>query len=76
MQRSTKKWKDLTPTQRAFIVVGAVVQLTLLAMAQRDIANRPAEQIRGPKWLWRIVTLVNFVGPIAYFCCGRTTDER
>lgn len=75
MPRAKKKWKDLTPTQRAFTVVGAVVQLTLLAMAQRDLAKRPAEQIRGPKWLWRIVTLINFGGPIAYFCCGRRRDQ-
>jgi hypothetical protein len=75
MQPSKKKWKDLTPTQRALAVVGAVVQLTLLTLAQRDLSNRPAEQVRGPKWLWRIVTLINFVGPLAYFCCGRNREQ-
>ena len=75
MQPSKKRWKDLTPNQRALAVGGAVLQITLLALAQRDLSRRPAEQVRGPKWLWRIVTLVNFVGPLAYFCRGRTPGQ-
>jgi len=71
MQTSKKKWKDLTPTQRTLVVVGAVVQLALLTLAQRDLSNRSADQVRGPKWLWRLVTMINFVGPISYFCRGR-----
>ena len=46
-------------------------QLALLAAAQRDISRRPAEQIRGPKALWRLATLVNFIGPGSYFAFGR-----
>ena len=49
----------------------AVVQVTLLAAAQIDITRRPKEQIRGAKLLWRILVLVNFIGPIAYFAIGR-----
>ena len=75
MQPSKKRWKDLTPNQRALAVGGAVLQITLLALAQRDLSRRPAEQVRGPKWLWRIITLVNFVGPLAYFCRGRAQGQ-
>ena len=75
MQPPKKKWKDLTPTQRRLAIGGALVQIILLALAQRDLSNRSAKQVRGPKWLWRIVTLVNFVGPLAYFCCGRKTQD-
>jgi hypothetical protein len=71
MQPAKKKWKDFTPTQRGLVIGGAVVQITLLALAQRDLAVRLEEEVRGPKWLWRIVTLINFVGPLTYFCCGR-----
>ncbi len=74
MQPSMRKWKDLTPVQRVLVIVGAVVQLTLLALAQRDLSTRPAEQVRGPKAVWRVVTLINFFGPLAYFCCGRKRD--
>ena len=66
-----KRWQDLNPTQRVFVIIGAIVQITLLALAQRDLAKRPAEQVRGPKGVWRMATMVNFVGPIAYFLWGK-----
>ena len=47
-----------------------LVQLSLLVAAQRDITRRPAEQIRGSKAMWRMATLVNFVGPGSYFTFG------
>ena len=75
MKPSKKRWKDLTPTQRALVVSGVVVQVTLLTLAQRDLSIRSPEQVRGPKWLWRMVTLVNFIGPLVYFCCGRAQDQ-
>jgi hypothetical protein len=61
----------MTPTQRVFVIIGAIVQITLLVVAQRDLGKRPAEQIRGPKVLWRAATMVNFAGPIAYFVWGK-----
>ena len=65
------QWNELTPCQRSAVVGAAVVQLTLLAAAQIDITRRSKEQIRGAKLLWRILVLVNFVGPIAYYAIGR-----
>ena len=65
------KWKDLTPRQRVLAVVGAVLQLTLLTLAQRDLSKRRVDEVRGPKWLWRVATMINFVGPLAYFGFGR-----
>ena len=71
MQSSIRKWKGLTPTQRGFVIVGAVVHITLLAVAQRDLSRRPPELIRGPKGLWRMVTMINVLGPLAYLVFGR-----
>jgi hypothetical protein len=65
-----KKWNELTPAARFGTIVAATVQLSLLIAAQRDIALRPAEQIRGGKTLWRFATLVNFIGPATYFTFG------
>ena len=50
-----------------------VLQVVLLAAALADIYRRPVEEIRGKKWLWSVVALVNFmgIGPIAYFAFGR-----
>lgn len=53
------------------MVIGAVIQLGLLGVAQVDIKRRTAEQLKGPRWLWISVSFINFVGPIAYFLFGR-----
>ena len=74
--KKRKKWKDMTPGQRVGVIIGAAVHLVLVTLAQRDLKNRPEENVRGPKWLWRIVTTVNFVGPLAYFCCGRKQNQE
>lgn len=71
MARPKMRWADLSAGQRAAMVAGGVVQFSLLAYAQWDLTRRPAAEVRGPKWLWRLVTLVNFVGPVAYLVAGR-----
>ena len=65
------KWKDMPPQARVGMVVVGAIQLTLLLAAQRDISRRPAEQIRGSKTMWRLATLINFIGPGSYFAFGR-----
>jgi hypothetical protein len=70
-KKKKKSWKEMPPLARAGTLVAAVVQLSLLIAAQRDISRRPAEQIRGSKAMWRIVSLINFVGPGSYFVFGR-----
>jgi hypothetical protein len=71
MKAERRRWSDLTPGQRAGAVIGGIVQLVLMVLAQRDLNRRTADEIRGPKQLWRAAVLVNFVGPIAYFVIGR-----
>jgi hypothetical protein len=66
-----KKWSDLSSTERAVVVAMSSVQIVLLLAALTDIARRPAAAIRGPRWLWLLVSFVNFVGPITYFVAGR-----
>lgn len=65
-----KAWKDLSPTAKFGTITAAVVQLSLLVAAQTDITRRPANQIRGSKAMWRVATLINFVGPGTYFTFG------
>jgi bacteriorhodopsin len=67
----TKKWKDLTAPQRAGFGLLTAVQVGLLLAAQIDLTRRTDEQVNGPKAAWRAVTLINFVGPLAYFAFGR-----
>jgi len=65
-----KTWKELSPMAKIGTITAAVVQISLLIAAQRDISRRPAAEIRGSKALWRAATLVNFVGPGTYFTFG------
>jgi hypothetical protein len=69
--RRKKSWSEMTPSQRVWVVVGAIVQMALLGTALYDLNRRPAAEIRGSKRLWGSAVFVNFFGPIAYFLFGR-----
>jgi len=69
-----RRWSDLSEGTRRLIIVTAVAESILKGAALIDIKRRPADQIRGPKWLWvPVVTVVNSLGivPISYFLFGR-----
>ena len=65
-----KSWKELSPMARVGTITAGTVQLALVTAAQLDISRRPAQEIRGSKGLWRLATLVNFIGPASYFTFG------
>jgi hypothetical protein len=72
-----KRWKDLPESQRRMIVVGVVLEAVVKVAALRDLKRRPADQVRGPKWLWGgVITVANSAGlvPAAYFVLGRRHD--
>jgi hypothetical protein len=59
------------------IVVGVVLEAVVKVAALRDLKRRPADQVRGPKWLWGgVITVANSAGlvPAAYFVLGRRHD--
>jgi hypothetical protein len=66
-----KRFGDLPPAARVAIVLAGALEVGLLAAAQIDITRRPADRIRGSKRFWRLISLINVVGPIAYFRRGR-----
>jgi hypothetical protein len=72
MSEAIDKFKKLPPAYQAAIVAVTVWNLWLSATAERDIQRRPADQIRGPKALWRLACLTNTLGPAVYFRWGRT----
>ena len=73
MTRQKKKWSDLTPTQQKAVIAGGVVEVALTAVALRDLARRPASEVRGRKWQWVLAFAVQPFGPIAYLLRGRRT---
>lgn len=68
---SKKRWRDLSASQRTAIVVAGAAEVVLTVGALRDLAQRPAGQVRGSKWIWALVCLIQPVGPPAYLRFGR-----
>lgn len=69
-----RRWSDLSEGTRRLIIAAAVADSILKGAALVDIKRRPANQIRGPKWLWvPVIVVVNSAGvvPISYFVLGR-----
>jgi Phospholipase_D-nuclease N-terminal len=66
-----RKWADLSAAQRRAVYAGGAVEAVLTSMALRDLARRPAVEVRGPKALWVLALFVQPVGPLAYFIAGR-----
>ena len=67
-------WNDLDEGTRRLIIVVAVAESILKGVALVDLKRRPADQVRGPKWLWApVIAVVNSAGvvPISYFVFGR-----
>ena len=66
-----KAWVDMTPTQKKIVVATGIVEVALTAWCLRDLRQRPAELVRGPKALWGPALSIQPVGPIAYLVWGR-----
>lgn len=47
------------------------VEVVVAVLAYRDLARRPAELVRGPKRLWRIVIGMNPGNSLLYWLLGR-----
>lgn len=72
--RLRQKWRALTPMQQRLLVAAAPLDTAAKTAALVDLARRPADAVRGPKWLWATaLPVVNSAGvlPAAYFCLGR-----
>jgi hypothetical protein len=48
-----------------------VVQAVVGTLTVRDINRRPAEQVRGPKLLWKLWGGTNTFGALVYWLFGR-----
>ena len=74
-----RRWGDLSERTRKLIIVVAVAEAILKGAALIDLKRRPANQVRGPKWLWApVIAVVNSAGavPISYFVFGRRPPSR
>ncbi len=67
--------KGVSGNQRAWAILKGVIQIGLFVAAQRDITRRPATQIRGDRRMWRAISFVTILGPLAYFALGIVRRE-
>ena len=68
------RWKDLNPTARRLILLGAAVDGILKSIALVDLKRRPASEVNGSKARWAVaIVLLNSVGlvPVLYLVRGR-----
>ena len=56
---------------RIALAVLFLAEVGLAALTWRDIRNRPAEEIRGSKRLWRVISTINPGNSVAYWLVGR-----
>jgi hypothetical protein len=68
------RFKQRPPAQRAVAVALLLISLVLVLSAERDLQRRRSDQVRGPKFLWRVVCL-NALGSMTYFRWGRRASE-
>ena len=65
-----KSFSELSAKQRMVAVIVITISLWLVAAAERDIGRRKKDEVRGSRFIWRVVSL-NALGAISYFRWGR-----
>ncbi|GED99432.1 hypothetical protein [Gordonia crocea] len=69
-----KRWNDLSPKAKGFVVGAAAVDAGLRAWALRDLGSRTKDEVNGPKSLWSAgLAIINSAGifPLVYLVKGR-----
>jgi hypothetical protein len=73
---ASRSWNSFSPGFRSALIALAAVEGALLLAAQVDITRRPAKGVAGSKGAWRLISLVELFGPIAYFVFGRVDPKQ
>jgi nitrate reductase NapE component len=72
MSKAIADFKNLSPVNRLLVAILGALGFALISVAERDIQRRPADEMRGPKLIWRLVSL-NMLGAVGYLLWGRQT---
>jgi hypothetical protein len=57
--------------KRIALVALVLAEVGLAALTWRHLRRRPAEEIRGSKWFWRVISTINPGNSVAYWLVGR-----
>lgn len=69
--KKTKEWNEFSLPAKIGIIAAVVAELAAKVGVWTDLAKRPADKVRGPKWLWVVLSFINSFGPGAYFAIAR-----
>lgn len=65
-----QRYSEMTGAGKAAVLLIAAISLVIIGRAERDIASRDDDEVRGSRAAWRLVSL-NALGAIAYLRFGR-----
>jgi hypothetical protein len=71
-----KKLTDEISSKPRFYAGLLVVHLVVTSLTWRDLRERTADEVRGPKRLWRVASAANMSNSLAYFVFGRKRVAR
>jgi hypothetical protein len=57
--------------KRIALVALVLAEVGLAALTWRDLRCRPADEIRGSKRFWRVISTINPGNSVAYWLVGR-----
>jgi hypothetical protein len=60
-----------SPPVLAALVVAHVIVTTI---TWRDLSRRSSDQLRGPKWFWRLFTGIQMGNSVVYWLVGRKSS--
>jgi len=66
----------MTDKQKRTLVVALIIHVIVLNLTWRDLRRRPASAVRGNKRLWRLASMANTSGSVAYWLFGRRRMPR
>ena len=62
---------SLTDHQKRVLLVVLVVHLIVAKLTWLDLSRRPDDAVRGSKRFWRLASISNTTGSVAYWLFGR-----
>ena len=64
MDRSRSRWAHMSRGRRAFTVIALSFRAGTGVLALASLARRPAEDVRGRKWVWAVAIAANLAAGI------------
>lgn len=74
MSKAIEQLGEMPPAKRFGLLGVLVLAVAFVTAAERDLQRRPGDEVRGSKWIWRVVCL-NAIGSAIYFKWGRLTTQ-